>query len=115
MKEKITKDKIKEFWNEHKYAIITGTIAGIGGVTLGLFIKSDKVGQRLSEMFKDYDMEFINDLDIAQSGSTGAHVYMGTPGKATIANGLEAVKNACANRGISLDTEATGMVIFMKE
>lgn len=115
MKEKSLKEKAANFWKENKKTILNvGAGAGLfvlGGALVRQWYSYER---NVVKMLSTFDNNFIEDLIEAQAGSTSAPIYFGTPGKSTIANAVEAIQDYYVKNGVSLDTEATGMVIFTK-
>lgn len=118
----MNKQNIKEFWNEHKKGIIIGTVAGLGGIGLGLVIgKPSKLERDLLRDLKlfgkdDKGVSLLQNLDFAQTGSTHAKYVLPALGNKTptLASAAGALLDVCQEEGISLDSTVTGMVVFLK-
>lgn len=113
----MNKQKIKEFWEKHKTAIVAGTMAGIGGVCLGCVMgKPSKFERKLMNDLKGFGKgtAFLKDLNNVQAGSDYAQVVLGHSDNRTINSCIDALKEFYAEQAIDLDSEATGMVMFLK-
>lgn len=113
------KDKTKTIWKEHKKEIVAGiAVAVITGVTVNRINHDDAYRfvktLKMFEPDKDSGSSIFDDFAKAMNGCNYANVY-GEGTGVTVEDLCKQLYNGNPAKGIGLDTEVTGAIVFLNK